>query len=88
IEAFADLSRARSIGPNGPNPISWADLEAYARITRQHWEPRHYQIVMALDRVWLDHVHAERGKDRPDVKTLPPISTHPLTAQLLDVMMG
>lgn len=43
---------------------------------------------MALDEVWLKHI-MQRSNTAPEgVKTLPPISQHPISAALLDVMMG
>lgn len=88
LEAFTALSRARSYGMNGPNPISWQDLFAWSRMMRQPVEPRHVEIIMALDEVWLTHAYSRERQAPEGVKTLPPISQHPINAALLDAMLG
>lgn len=88
FEAFAALSSARSYGPNGPNPITWADLAAWSRMMRVPIEPHHARIIMAMDRAWLDQVYSKAGQAPEGVKTLPPMSAKPLTAALFDVVAG
>ncbi len=88
LDAFLALSRARSCGPVGPNPISWQDLAALSQVMRMPIEPRHAEIIMALDEVWLQETYRDRRQPPESVKTLPPVSQHPISAALLDVMMG
>lgn len=85
LHAFIALSRARSHGPHGPNPIRWEAIDAWSRIMRVPIQPQHAEIIAALDDVWMRHA-MQRSEDR--VKTLPPISEHPLSAGLMDAMIG
>lgn len=87
LDAFLALSRARSIGPHGPNPISWEALAAWAQIMRVPIQPDHADIIMALDDVWMTHA-TRRSKAPEGVKTLPPMSKHPLSVGLMDAMIG
>lgn len=88
LDAFLALSRARSWHARDPNPISWEAMAAWSNITRGPIQPHHAEIIMALDEVWLKHI-MQRSHTAPEgVKTLPPISQHPISAALLDVMMG
>lgn len=84
---FQRLSARRSYHMAGPNPISFAEVEAYCRLMRQPLEPRHVSIIMAMDQAWLDHAHSKTAVPE-GVKTLPPVSTRPLSAALLDVVLS
>lgn len=53
---FLDLCRTRSSNGYGPNPISHAEIDAYSRLYRWPLEPRHIDMILAMDRVWLDHM--------------------------------
>lgn len=78
---FADLCTTRAQG----NPISYAEIEAYARLYRWPVEPRHVEMIRALDRVWLE---AARGpapaQGQPPASYSPP----PVTAAAFDVVFG
>lgn len=88
MDAFSALSRARSVGPNGPNPISWADMAAWSALMQVPIGPTTAEIIMALDEVWLEHAY-RRARGAPEgVKTLPHVSQHPINAGLLDAIMG
>lgn len=85
LEAFNALSRARSYGAHGPNPIAWEAIAAWSALMRVPVEPHHVEIITALDEVWMTH-----AMERPPegVKTLPPRSEHALTTGVLDAMIG
>ena len=85
MEAFMALSQARSLGPVGPNPIAWEAVAAWSALMRVPLSPSHAEIIMAMDDVWM-----RRAYQRPPegVKTLPPVSARPLTAELLDAVLG
>lgn len=88
LSAFTALSRARSYHQYGPNPISWSDLAAWSQMMRVPIEPRHADIIMALDRVWIDHA-CRADKQAPEgVKTLPPVSDQPISAAMFDALFG
>ena len=85
--AFQRLNATRTYHMAGPNPISFAEIEAFARLMRLPLEPWHVTILMDMDAAWLTQATA-RAKVPEGVKALPPISKQPLNAALLDVVMG
>lgn len=85
--AFQSLSGARTYNPVGPNPIQPTEIEAWGRLMRLPFQPRHVAAILAMDAAFLDHAYS-RAKAPEGVKTLPPISKTPLTAGLLDAIMG
>ncbi len=85
--AFQQLSRTRTCHAAGPNPIQPSEIDAYCRLMRLPLEPRHVSILLAMDAAWLDHAYT-RTKAPEGVKTLPPVSKAPLSAALLDAVMG
>lgn len=87
-EVFGALSRQRGYNPHGPNPITWEAVAAWSQMMRVPLEPRHVDIIMALDVVFMEDAY-RRDKQAPEgVKTLPPMSQHPINAGLLDAMLG
>ncbi|RWR29529.1 hypothetical protein D2T31_10765 [Sinirhodobacter populi] len=86
-DAFLDLSGSRTYHAAGPNPIQMTEIAAYCRMMRLPLEPRHVSILMAMDGAWLDHAYS--GAKTPEgVKALPPVSTRPISAALLDAVLG
>ncbi|MFS8124204.1 hypothetical protein QD336_17430 [Rhizobium sp. BR 250] len=85
---FIDLNRTRTFHMAGPNPISFAEIDAYARVSGWPISERHVAIITAMDGAFLSH-HAQQSSKKPDgVKMLPPVSKVPLSAGLLDAMFG
>ncbi len=85
---FIDLNRTRTFHMAGPNPISYAEIGAYAAATGWPIGAHHIETLTAMDRVFLEH-HAKLAASKPDgVKVLPPVSKVPLSAGLLDAMFG
>ena len=81
------LSRARSCGPVGPNPISFPEIEAWARLMRTPLEPHHVEVLVTMDGVFTEHAY--RKSDVADgVKVLPRVSEHGLTPALFDLAVG
>jgi hypothetical protein len=85
---FLELSATRSWHGAGPNPISFAEIDAWARLMRWPVLPHHVQHVRALDEVWLQNFYSKRTRPQADVKLLPTRSEHAITPGLLDVMFG
>jgi hypothetical protein len=50
---FWDLSACRSGGMNGPNPISYTELEAWARMTCTVLEPEEVDALRSMDRAFM-----------------------------------
>lgn len=85
--AFQRLSATRTYHAGGPNPVQPSEVLAWCQLTRQPLDPGHVEIIFAMDRAWLERAYSG-AKVRDGVKTLPPISAHPLSAGLLDAIMG
>lgn len=85
---FLELSATRSWHASGPNPISFAEIDAWARLMRWPVEPRHVSLLRALDEAWLAHFYSKREKPPADVKVLPTRSEHAITPGLLDALFG
>jgi len=85
---FVDLHQSRTYHAAGPNPISYAEILAYAQLARWPIEPRHVGILRALDRTYLECQSRPKNEAPEGVKTLPSISSAPITAGLVDSMFG
>lgn len=87
---YLDLSLARSYGPHGPNPISYAEIDAWQRCSRMPVQPHHMDLLRAMDAAWMERARAEvrraAGGDRPDV--LPAVSKEPISPALFDAMFA
>ncbi|WP_323009838.1 hypothetical protein [Paracoccus sp. (in: a-proteobacteria)] len=84
--AFQRLNATRSYHMAGPNPISFAEIDAFARLMRLPLEPWHITILMDMDAAWL--AGAQKAKVPEGVKTLPPVSKHGISAALFDLVTG
>jgi hypothetical protein len=80
---FLDLSATRGQGFAGPLPITSAEIDAYGRLTRWHFRQDHIDLILALDRTYLNHVYANKG-EAPG----PPASNQSLSAAAFDAMVG
>ncbi len=85
---FTDLSRARTYNAAGPNPIAYGEIEAYARLHRWPLRPDHITALRQLDDAYLEHAYAKRQGAPEGVKTLPPLSEHPMTGAMFDALFG
>lgn len=79
--AFVRLSNARSYSQLGPNPISHAEIEAYARLMRLPLTPHHVETLRAMDEAWLAQVQSGQG-------ATPQGKAQPLTAGMFDAVFG
>ncbi|ALK09508.1 phage tail assembly chaperone [Blastochloris viridis] len=80
--AFLDLAARRSYHMSGPNPISMAEIEAYARLHRLPLQPHHVALICAIDDAWLKHVRDDGGT--PDEKRRQ--SSQPMTPAIFDAL--
>ncbi len=81
-QAFADLHAARQWHAHGPQPISLAEIEAWARLHRVQLAPRHVALLRDMDAAWL----AETSK--PAAAPAKNVSARPLTPELFDAMFS
>ena len=66
---FGELSAGRTYGMNGPNPLTWADIDAWARLSG--WPVKSHQIAVlrAMDAVWIEQVY--RKPEKPTIPATP-----------------
>jgi hypothetical protein len=48
--AWLDLHQGRRVGFNGAEPLSWADLDAWSRLTGAEMRPDEVALLMRVDR--------------------------------------
>ena len=83
---FIELNQTRAVGDNGPAALTYAEIEAWARLHRWPIEARHMAMLSAMDKVYLDHLQRARQMAASGVKVLPPRSGQGLTAALFDAV--
>lgn len=83
--AFIQLSERRTWHANGPNPISFPEIAAYCHLLRRPLEPRHIEILLAMDRLWINAALVRTTQAKG---VLPKVSGQPITPELLDAMLG
>lgn len=76
---FVDLSAARTWSVSGPDPIGFAAIESYRRLSGWPIEERHVGILMEMDETF--RLHFRGGAERR-------VSSRPLTAALFDASFG
>ena len=79
---FTDLSNARTFHSAGPNPISFTDIEAYARLHRIQMESRHVDAIRSMDSAFIDHFFSST----PAPRSAPAVSARPMSGTLFDAM--
>jgi hypothetical protein len=60
-EAFVELFNPEGVG-NGPFRIHFAEIEAYARLTRKTLSPGEAIMIRDLSEVYVKHYAATKGK--------------------------
>lgn len=86
---FGELNNARGWHSNGPQPLGFAEIEAWARLTRWPLTARHAAVLRAMDAEWVRIWHAS-GKDRDadGTKVLRRGANQPLSPDLFDAAFG
>lgn len=59
---FWQLSRKRR---PGPEPLTWTDIDSWARMTHTPIEPHEVQALMRIDDVWMKAAATELDSSRP-----------------------
>lgn len=83
---FGDLSGTRPMGFSGYQPVTYAEIDAYARLHDLPIEPHHVATLRAMDRAFLDAL--DDARPPAGAKVLPPISARPMTVGLFDATFG
>jgi hypothetical protein len=87
---FMEISAGRTWHMAGPNPISFAEIEAFARLHRWPLQPHHVAIIRALDDAWLEHAYSrtDRKKDEKGFNSRRYANAQPMTAEVFDLVFG
>ena len=85
--AFGELSATRTTGFAGPNPITYAEIEAWARLNRWPLQPHHVAVIRALDDAFIEHVYAQRP-GVPGGKVALRSSGHAVNPAAFDAVFG
>lgn len=82
---FSDLNGTRTWHQAGPNPIGYAEIEAYARLTGQPLRPQDVRAIRQLDEAWIAAVHQRReaGDGRP-----PGVAVQNVSPAAFDAVFG
>lgn len=86
VTAFCELSAARSIGPNGHNPIAYSEVMSWSVLNRIPLEPHHVRALKAMDRVWLERANALAKAHASGVKVAPRGSGAKLNPEMFDML--
>lgn len=62
-EAFIDLDASRAFHANGACPITFLEIEAWCRLKRYPLEPRHVDVLRAMDSVLIRHLADVRKQE-------------------------
>lgn len=84
--AFIDLDSTRSMHAAGPNPITYTEIEAWARINRYPLASHHVRVIKALDAVLIEHVNHKAGTGGEG--GIEGRSAHALSPTLFDAAAG
>lgn len=55
--AFLALSRSRSMGFSGPNPVTYEQIVAWKKLTSTPLDAREVEAVMSLDEIYMRVIH-------------------------------
>lgn len=88
---FMQISASRTYHAAGPNPISYGEIEAFARLHSWPLQPRHVDTIRALDDAWLEHAYREQskatgGKDGKSFDSQRYANAQPLTVAAFDAV--
>nr|WP_029924579.1 hypothetical protein [Ochrobactrum sp. UNC390CL2Tsu3S39] len=82
---FMDLNASRTWHMNGPNPITYVDIEAYGRINRWSLAAHHVAILRAMDAAYVEDFYSKRVTDKEAVAPRP---TGDISPDLFDAVFG
>ena len=80
---FRELDRARASNGYGLNPISYSDIDAWARLRRIALLYWHLDALISMDGQRLKLLYDKTASETEDK---PAVSERPLTARLFDAL--
>ncbi|TFF27510.1 hypothetical protein E3C22_03370 [Jiella endophytica] len=84
---FVDLHQARRYSMAGPDPISYAEIEAYARMNRLPLEPRHVAVLRKMEDAWMARARRQQS-DGQQPGAAPRTSSQPLSPAMFDAVFA
>lgn len=84
---FVDLSAGRGWRGGAPVALQWSEIAAYCRVLGHPIEPRHVEILRAMDLAYLRHMARQQPKAGAQ-EAAKPVSRTKLTGGLFDAMFG
>lgn len=88
---FMEIGASRTYHAAGPQPISHAEIEAFARLHRWPLQPHHVAVIRALDNAWLEHAYRQIlpvGSNDRTFDSRRYAHAQPLTAQGFDAVFN
>ena len=85
---FGDLHGTRTYGMNGPNPIGYLEIQAYAALMRWPLQSHHVALILAMDRAWIDHINAQASGGSAPSSGASAGPRQVLTPALFDAVFG
>ena len=86
-QIYSALAETRTWHMSGPNPISFEEIRSFCALQRWSLQPRHVEILRAMDSVYLEHVYSRQKKNDEGVKTIGK-PTGELSPALFDAVFG
>lgn len=68
LEWFFDLSAGRQFGLDGPLPLAWIDMMAWATLTGNIVRAEEWSVIRAVDRAYLSALSDERAESAARMK--------------------
>lgn len=83
---FVDLSAARGSNGWGPNPIGFAEIDAWSRLNREPVRPWELAILKAMDTAYMESANqrADKGQQTASQRS----SGAAISAKLFDAVIG
>jgi hypothetical protein len=69
---FCQVSRGRTSNGFGANPLTWADIEAWGRLTATDPSPWEIDLLVTLDNLWLVQTHKSSETKKKAKPASPP----------------
>lgn len=86
-QIYSALAETRTWHMNGPNPISYEEIRSFCALQRWSLQPRHVEILRAMDGAYLEYVYSRQKKTDEGVKTIGK-PTGDLSPALFDAVFG
>ena len=61
-DKFLSLHEGRTYGINGANPITYLDMDAWMRVTRNSLAPWEVTSIMKIDKAWIKVINTDEEK--------------------------